>query len=380
MIRVLNVIGQFSHGGIESQLLQILKSYDRSRFVIDVCCTIPGRGNLEIHAREIGTNIMYCPRSPNLYAFAQRFHESIRHENYDIVHSNFELWSGAILYGAYLSHVPIRIAHLHDIQIEGRNIAATLPGRIVRQILGACGTHWLRKYSTHILGASMAVLDARWSEWSLEPDKYRAFNAGVDVNRFFPKTENDDLKQVISVGSFLGSGYPNKRQDLLISIFAAARRVVPEAELMLVGTGPHERLCKRLAGELGASDSIHFLGASDDVPSLLRKASVFALCSEQEAMPTVLMEAQASGLAVLASDIPAHREVLAEPFHEFMFPLASPEKAVDSLIELLSNSSLRRRLGETGRSHVLENHNFSVQLDRLQGLYECALNSGHGSR
>lgn len=375
MIRILNVIGRFSHGGIENQLLRVLQSYDRDRFTMDVCCTMPGKGSLEEHAKETGTNIIRCLRSPNLHSFAYRFRDTVKNRGYDIVHSNFELWSGAILRGAFLAEIPVRIAHLHDIELEGRNISSKFYGRMARRVLGSWGTGLLRKYSTHVLGASRAVLDARWPEWHKEPHRFDIFNAGVDVQRFFPNRQTGRRKRITCVGSFLGSAYPNKRQDFLIKVFAEVRKTIPDVELVLAGSGPHELNCRMLAAQMGLSDAVHFLGRSDNVPDILRDTAVFALCSESEAMPTVLMEAQASGLAIAASDIPAHREVLHEKFHEFLFPLDSRQKAVSSLVSLLTNSSLRRHLGKLGRSHVVEKHNFSVQSAKLESFYQTCIKS-----
>ena len=88
---------------------------------------------------------------------------------------------------------------------------------------------------------------------------------------------------------------------------------VPDARLVFVGTGTHESACRHLAHDLGVSKAVDFLGSRDrmEIPGLLRSARVFLYCSESEGLPNVLLEAQATALPVVATDIPAHREVLA---------------------------------------------------------------------
>jgi glycosyltransferase involved in cell wall biosynthesis len=105
---------------------------------------------------------------------------------------------------------------------------------------------------------------------------------------------------------------PYKRTDLLIRAIAELRRREVSARLVVVGDGDGLRACRRLAAEQGAVDVVSFTGAVDD-ETLARwwaSASVYASASQQEAFGIGVAQALVAGLPVIASNIPAHRELI----------------------------------------------------------------------
>ncbi|HMK33942.1 MAG TPA: glycosyltransferase [Desulfomonilaceae bacterium] len=380
MIRVLNVIGNFSLGGIETQVLHMLKTFDRRELRIDVCHIMPSDGD-EGSVDTTGSSVLRCPRSTNFHDFAQRFSRLISGGNYDVVHSNFDIWSGPILHGARRSGVPVRIAQIHSLKAEGHRVATTLGKKLGRQILVAWGRTWLLHEATHILAVSRAAMEARWKDWQLYPDRFKIFSLGIDTARFTPDrsgTNRNGIPTVMCVGSFLGGPhYPNKRQDLVLRIFRLVLRTVPQARLMFVGKGPHEDSCRRLASELGISGSVDFVGVSEDVPRLLNSASVLVLMSELEALPAVLLEGQAAELGIVASDIPSHREALAPQYHKYLCPHDSVEKAAENIVVMLSNPELRSKLGAAGRDYVIQKYDARRNLRLLENFYKvCRTKTG----
>ena len=111
----------------------------------------------------------------------------------------------------------------------------------------------------------------------------------------------------------------------------------------------------RLGPELGVSDAVDFLGPRErtEIPALLRSARVFLYCSESEGLPNVLLEAQATGLPVVATDIPAHREVLSPTLHPYLFNPGELDQAATKITEILTKSDLAKTLGEAGRAYVI---------------------------
>jgi glycosyltransferase involved in cell wall biosynthesis len=105
---------------------------------------------------------------------------------------------------------------------------------------------------------------------------------------------------------------PYKRTDLLVRAFAELRSRAVRAQLVVIGDGPSLAGCRDLAVQLGVDDVVTFTGAVDDA-TLSRwwaTASVYATASLHEAFGVSMAEALVAGLAVVASGIPAHREVL----------------------------------------------------------------------
>jgi glycosyltransferase EpsD len=167
---------------------------------------------------------------------------------------------------------------------------------------------------------------------------------------------------------------------MAVRIFASVREGVPEARLVFIGTGAYESACRRLACDLGVSQAVDFLGPRDrmEIPQLLRSARVFLHCSESEGLPNVLLEAQATGLPVVASDIPAHREALSPALHPYLFIQGDVDKAANKVIRLLTQLDLANNLGDAGRAHVCRHYSASSSLKILEDYYVSWLNSEKG--
>jgi len=154
-------------------------------------------------------------------------------------------------------------------------------------------------------------------------------------------------------------------------IFLRVLNGVPQARLVFVGEGPYEEPCRRMAERLGISHSVDFMGLSDrqEVVKLLRGASVFLSCSETEGLPNVLLEAQAMGLPVVASDILAHKEALAPELLPYLFRFDALDDAANSIKTILFDRELRHHLGRAGRQHVLDHYDGQSCLVTLENLY-----------
>jgi glycosyltransferase involved in cell wall biosynthesis len=379
-IRVLHVLNWFRQGGLETQVLRILRCHDRRRFQMDACVIGAEAGYLAEEARSYGAEILSCPKSPNLFAFSRLFFRMLRNRNYDVVHSHGEAWSGATLRGAARAEVPVRIAHMRDMGNVGAEADKNALIRAARVVVTGWGHHWVRRHATHVVGVSQAALDERWPGWQSRSERYLVWTAGVDTQRFSPVPNGKGgvtEPVIICVGNFF---LRSKRQDFAVKVLAAVRKTVPEARLVLVGTGTYESGCRLLAQELGVSDAVDFLGPRDrtEIPALLRSARVFLYCSESEGLPNVLLEAQATGLPVVATDIPAHREVLSPALHPHLFSIGELDQAATNITEILSEPDLAKTLGEAGRVYVTKHYNSSSCLKALEDYYVSWLDSRKG--
>jgi glycosyltransferase involved in cell wall biosynthesis len=134
------------------------------------------------------------------------------------------------------------------------------------------------------------------------------------------------------------------------------------AELHLVGEGPQKPALEALVKERGLP--VRFLGrvANQDLPTLLRQATVFALPSKGEHHPKALIEAMACGAAVLGSDAPGIREIIAPQSSGLLCGLAAPD-IHQGLSRLLGDADLRARLGDAARQQMVADFSFQRVLD-----------------
>lgn len=152
---------------------------------------------------------------------------------------------------------------------------------------------------------------------------------------------------------------PVKGVDGLLRACAA----VPDLQLVLMGAGPEETRLRRLAGAVGLRERARFLGEVPDAATLFRAFDVYASAARKEGMPLAVIEAMALGVAVVASDIAGHREVLGPSA-----PLAGPEAFGGLLAEVLANPETRRTLGEANRRRSAA-FEAGIMADRIAALY-----------
>jgi glycosyltransferase involved in cell wall biosynthesis len=378
MIRVLHVINWFELGGVETQLLYILREYDRTRFHMDVC-TIGGHaGQLAEEASRTGAEILSCPKSPNLFSFSHRFASQIKGKRYHIVHSAFEAWSGPILRAAHNARVPVRIAQLHAMQPWPTEHGDSLSLKGARAAVSLWGRYWLCRHATHVIAVSKAVMEARLPSCVRTRPELALWTGGVDTTRFAPTDAEGPGRSEFPIILWVGALRRPKRIDIQFRVLSSVLKAIPETKLFLVGGGVQHSALRELAERMKIADSVRFLGPRDDVPELIRSADVFLSCSETEGLPTVLLEAQASAIPVVATDIPPHREALSPVLHPYLFGLDQPEAGAKAIVRILTDAKLRASLGKQARQFILERYGASVQLRRLENHYECWAESCQG--
>lgn len=106
------------------------------------------------------------------------------------------------------------------------------------------------------------------------------------------------------------------------------------------------------------------------VRALLGQADVLLHASVTEGLPNVVLEAMASGLPVVATDVGGTGEVVADGVEGYLVPPRDPRAAADALVELWRDPERRRAMGEAGRARVEQGHDLDQQADRWVELYE----------
>jgi glycosyltransferase involved in cell wall biosynthesis len=137
--------------------------------------------------------------------------------------------------------------------------------------------------------------------------------------------------------------------DLLIRAHARLRREGLNQRLVILGEGPDRLLLENLAREEGVADSVALPGFTADVWSWYEKGTVFALSSRFEGLPTVIIEALAAGVPVVATDCESGpREILEDGKYGELVRSESCEALAEGLRRVLTDDSYRQRLAEAG--------------------------------
>ncbi len=172
---------------------------------------------------------------------------------------------------------------------------------------------------------------------------------GVDSATFRPGPARDGPLTVLCVGRLI----ERKGQHVLLKAMAKILHQQPDLTVVvhLVGTGDEEANLKRLATELDITRQVRFAGfvARERMPEIYRQADIFVLPSQNEGMSIALLEAMASGLPVIVTDVGGSYE-LVQPGENGLIVRWGDETALaESLATLLMDAALRQRMGRTSR-------------------------------
>ncbi len=194
---------------------------------------------------------------------------------------------------------------------------------------------------------------------------------GVDIDHFAPvaRSERSHLRRILGLDDgpvviFTGRLDVEKRVDLLISEWKRVVEHVEGATLLIVGDGPERSNLTR-----AATPGVRFVGRVDDVTPYLLASDVFVLPSETEGLSNSLLEAMASGLAVVCSKVGGAGDVIDHYGNGVLVAPGDGPALGDALIELLGDDRLRSTLGVSARVSMIEGFSLSATADRLVGLY-----------
>ena len=236
------------------------------------------------------------------------------------------------------------------------------------------------RYTADIRQADALVADG-WAAANLPAVLGRPVHAvakGVDAELFRPDGPNlrsqlglTDRRVVISVGRFV----PIKNTALLIEALARIRRSDSSAHLLLVGEGPERRALERQAAGLGVAGAITFAGyvAQDQLAPYYRAADVFALASEFDNSPNVVLEAMACGLPIVATDVGGVAEFVVADRGGSLVPRGDAAGMAEAIARWLTDSGRRADASTANRRLVLERHSWRASAERLLEVYRDVL-------
>jgi N-acetyl-alpha-D-glucosaminyl L-malate synthase BshA len=165
---------------------------------------------------------------------------------------------------------------------------------------------------------------------------------------------------------------PVKRVADVVQIFARVRQEI-DARLILVGDGPDAGSVIQLADELGVSDYVTFTGVVDGVAQLLQAANLLLLPSQTESFGLVALEAMASGVPVIASDVGGLPEVVEHGVTGFLAPVGDVDKMAEYAIRILADCELCRKLSRQARERAIGQFDYHDIIPQYESVYEHVL-------
>jgi len=195
---------------------------------------------------------------------------------------------------------------------------------------------------------------------------------GIDLEPFMVRSsglrEEMEWSDRLVIG-LIGRLSAEKGQKYFLQAAVAVLEDFPNALFLIVGDGPDRRSLEVEAKLLGIGESVRFLGVRNDIPDILSSLDVLVMPSLIEGMPMALLEAMASGRAVVASKVGSIPAVVQSRVNGILVPPADATTLACELRSLLTERGLRESLGRRAAETVANGFSSSSMASKYLRLY-----------
>lgn len=279
-----------------------------------------------------------------------------RRERFDLVHTHNPK-------PGVLGRVAARVARVPHVVNTVHGLYAT-PGDRWRRRAPVLAAEWMAARCSD-LELYQSAEDLVWARrlHLARPGRSLHLGNGIDVSRFAPERAGSErvrkLRAELGIGDdelVVGTVGRMVREKGYAELFEAAALVrarIPNVRFLAVGEPDDAKRDTVTRGAMDrVEDDVVFTGWRDDVADLMAVMDVFALPSWREGLPRSAIEAAASGLPLVLTDIRGCREVAADGIEGFLIPVRDPARLADAIARLLEDPALRRRMGHAARARA----------------------------
>lgn len=372
---VLHVVYRFDTGGLENGIVNLINHMPSDAYrhaVLALTDVAPGfaqrvqREDVEffsLHKRPGHGAWLY----PELFRLFRRLKPAVVHtRNLAALECQVPAWAAG---------VPARVhgEHGRDIgDLHGLNRRLQWARRIYKPFVH------------HYFALSRDLYEYLLQRIGVAPSRVTQVYNGVDMERFSPCAIgralipgcpfNDPALWLIGT---VGRMQPVKDQLTLAQAFILALQEAPalreRARLVMVGDGPLRAEALALLGAAGLAELAWLPGERSDVPDVMRGLDCFVLPSLAEGISNTILEAMASGLPVIATDVGGNADLVVQGQTGDLVPSANPQAMASSLLRMANNGPLAASMGSAGRRVVLERFSMAAMVGTYQRLYDRLL-------
>lgn len=307
MIHVLQIVPELNpSGGIENVIMNYYRAIDRTRFQFDFVTHSIVDDVYAKEAKSLGARICLMPKfTPQAFPRIEaKFAAVLRSQRYDVVHCNMANAAFLYLRMAKKAGIGERILHSHqdhyaDVWSHAvRNMLLVVMGKRYANIRLACS----KVAGDFLFGSQPYTVLPN----AIDLDKYKFSEAARRAKRTELGLTGDQL-----VLGNVGRLTPQKNQQFLISLMPQILQRVPNAVLLIVGTGDLLDQLQQQADSLGVAGHIRFLGIRTDLNELYSAMDCFLLPSIYEGLGETLVEAQINGLpCIVSTGVPQESRII----------------------------------------------------------------------
>lgn len=348
-------------GGAETFVYNVYSKIDRDLFEIDFALQDSTLANKKLVAliKSRGGKIYILP---NVYKSPIGFYKGLRDlletRTYSLVHYHVNALINVLpIWACKRCKIPL-IIHSHNTS----NAKGGLIGRYLHKLNRFVFAN--QKFERLACGPEAGM-------WCFPGGKFTVIENAVDMDQFtFNECWRKDLQNKINPDHKLVIGHVGrlteaKNHKFLISLFAEYKKCHPNSLLVIVGDGELRKALERQTVNLGVQSSVHFVGSVQDPERYFSLFDCFVFPSLYEGLPFTLIEAQASGIPVVAADnITSDAKIIDE--FEFLSLNASLDIWISAIDRIIDNTKGRNYNMEEARS---SDFNIDNSIKKLESIY-----------
>jgi len=359
-IRVVHIIDDLGAGGAQRQLVELLLGADQEYFDHRVCSLSSERAARAQLLADRGFAIAYVAQRGRLDLRAGvRLLRYLRANRPEIV----QTWLfTADLYGrvtARLSRAPVVIS----------SVRSTDPAKPRHHVWAdRLLDHWTDRFIVNARSVGQRLEERE----RVDPGRIVVIYNGVDTVRFARGGDPTAVRKNLGwsrnheVVGFVGRMRPEKRADLFVSAAARVHARRPSARFLIVGGGPEQGSVERQIDDLGLGRVVAIIPFQLDVVPVFRALDVLVSPSDFEGCSNVILEAMASRVPVVATDVGGNRELIGETDGRLV-PANDPAALADMVEETLADPQGRRARAASAERRARD----QFSLERMVGEHEA---------
>ncbi len=375
-IKVIHIVEDLKVGGLEKVIASLVLHLDSDKYDVQVYCLVRGGAIAdELTARGVSVRVLHLKsyHDPLQVIALARI---IRREAIQLIHSHGYFASTFVRLAAFLTPLPVMVTHVHSTytQFKKRNFFVD---------------RFLSRFTDRVVCVSRAVQRFVIDDEGIEEQRTCVVYNGADIppvistpeermrrKRQWGIEENDVV--IISVASLT----ENKGYNLLLDAFERASRSRPGLKLLVVGDGPLKEALKSRSADLLIEKKVIFTGEQEEVQPLLQIADLFVLASlYREGLSVALIEASASGLPVVATQVGGIPEIVEEGANGYLVPPGDADRLAGAIERLVRDPDLRKRMGQQGKQVYEAKFTQSKMVRQIENLYDQLIeNKTHASK
>ena len=298
--------------------------------------------------------------SPKVILARKQIARIIKGKNIDIIHAH--------------TRVTQVLAHLVS-KKTGVPYVTTCHGFFKRRMFRRIFPCW----GSRSIAISEAVREHLVNDFGVRKENIAVVHNGVEIEKFSPDKFSQPQKDELRRNYGLKSGRPVigtvarlssvKGQRYLILAMKRILKDNPAAQLLLVGDGPEKDRLVQQVEELGIEDKVFFVPPTLDISAPLSIMEVFVFPSLLEGLGLAIIEAQAMGLPVVATDVGGIYTLVKDGVNGFLVHPKEPDALAEAILKLLRDKKLAERFGAQARIQAGRKFNLKQMVEGIERVY-----------